>query len=191
MVAILIAISVALAGFGAYEYSQYSYEAGIASSYSNQVSSIPTLQLQLSQAQANATALTTLRNSLQTELAQANSNAASLQGQIDELNGRISQLNGQINTYESLLNLSVTRTLVSSQAFNLPPAGSADYTSTATISVPITTTTNFGTTSTTGEHRFGDNPDSSGERNSAIGKLRDDDANRDSDDQGSHLISPV
>lgn len=142
----LIVVSIALAGFGGYEYSQYSSESGIAnglstqvsslgsvtSSYSSQVSSLSSaslaLQAQLSKAQANVTALSILRDSLQAQLAQANVNTTALEGQINALNGQIAQLKGPISTYQSLLGLSVTNTLVGSHTFNLPLAGGASST---------------------------------------------------------------
>ena len=102
--AALIVISVALAGFGAYEYSQYSYETGVANGLSTQVSSLSsassTLQAQLSQAQANLTAITILKDSLQTQLTQANANVTSLQGQKDSLQTQLTQANANVTSLQ-------------------------------------------------------------------------------------------
>jgi hypothetical protein len=152
VVAVLIVASIALAGFAAYEYSQSSYENGVASGLSTQVSSLSNassnLQAQLVQARANLTSLTALRDSLQAQLVQANSNSAALQNQIGTLNAQITQLKSQISNDESLLNLSVTNTLISAQTFNLPPAGSGSTTSTTTVtSMSVTTTISTSLTS--------------------------------------------
>jgi hypothetical protein len=129
---VLVAVSVALAGFGAYEYSQFAYESGVANGLSTQVSSLSgdnsDLQAQLAQARANLTTLTALRDSLLAQVAQASANSASLQNQIGVLDGQITQLRSQISNDESLLSLSVTNTLLSSATFDLQALGSTSTT---------------------------------------------------------------
>jgi phage shock protein A len=104
--AVSIAILVALGAFGAYEYSQYSYEEGVASGLSSQVSSLSsassTLQGQLSQAQANLTSMTNLKNSLQTQLTQANANVTALQGQTVSLQTQLTQADANVTSLTNL-----------------------------------------------------------------------------------------
>ena len=133
--------------------SSTSLESQLAQAQAN-VTSLTTLrgslQTQISRLGANITSLTTTRDSLQTQLSQSEANATALDGQVNSLTSQVTALNGQIATlnsqvaslsaqvsaqsvqiasYQSIVGLSVTNTLVNSQSFSVPapPSGECYY----------------------------------------------------------------
>ena len=112
----MVAASVALAGFGAYEYSQYSYETGVANGLSTQASSLGSVTSSLSTQVSSlgsvassystqVSSLSSASSTLQTQLSQAQANLASLisqsnslQTQLTQANANVASLQGQLNT---------------------------------------------------------------------------------------------
>ena len=90
---------------------------------------VATLNGQISTLNGQITSLTNQTTSLNGQIAAATTQLTSLTDQIAALKAQVSSLTAQTSSYQSMVSLAVTTTLVTSQAFNIakPSAGNCLY----------------------------------------------------------------